>query len=391
MRIAALPLNEEHRLQDLYSHDILDTVSEKEFDDLLEIAAHIYGCPMAAITFIDKDRQWFKAKKGIAHFVNETSRDISFCAHTILQTSPLVIRDTIIDERFYDNPLVTEGLQIRFYAGAPIISNGGNTLGTICVIDNYPRDISEAQTKTLTILAEQITKLLELRIKNKRLIKQAEAQLKLEKELFFKTLQAQEAERHSIGNELHENIAQGLVATKFYLELAEDAKTGQKTLIRKSKENILSIIQQVKKLSQAVVPSTLNDYHLKELLKELLSQFYNHTNITTHLAYEGCENIEPQIALSLYRIIQEQLENVQQHAKASSVTVTLQVFDSVYLLISDNGVGIEEKTFQKGVGFHKIVAQVDTMGGYVDVTTNTFKGCTLQITLPLHKVSRATA
>lgn len=173
MQIAQLPSDEELRLQDLFSYDILDSEVEKEFNELVELAGEICNCPVSMITFIDKDRQWFKAR--LDEGPSETSRDIALCAHAILSNDLLVVEDTSQDDRFTKNPLVTAEIKpIRFYAGAPIVSPGGYKVGTICVINNLPQTLSAKQKRALEILSAQVSRLLELRVKNKHLRSRAQ-------------------------------------------------------------------------------------------------------------------------------------------------------------------------------------------------------------------------
>jgi PAS domain S-box-containing protein len=158
---AALPANEDARLEALRELEILDTAPEPEFDDLALIASQICGTPISMISLIDRDRQWFKAKIGIE--AEETSRDVAFCAHAILQRGLFVVSDAMDDPRFATNPLVRLDPKIRFYAGAPLRTADGHALGTICVFDRAPRQLTEEQENALRALSRQVEAQLELR------------------------------------------------------------------------------------------------------------------------------------------------------------------------------------------------------------------------------------
>jgi GAF domain-containing protein len=153
--------SEARRLKVLWQYDVLDTVPEELFDDLTELAARICEAPIALISLVDEDRQWFKSKVGIS--VNETSRDISFCAHAIKGQDLFIIPDATKDLRFANNPLVTSDPKIRFYAGAPLIAPDGEALGSLCVIDKVPRELSSEQQQALRVLARHVMTQLELR------------------------------------------------------------------------------------------------------------------------------------------------------------------------------------------------------------------------------------
>src|SRR6266446_2760367 len=164
---APIPPNDKHRLQVLWQYDMLDTVPEEVFDDLTELAARICEAPIAMITLVDEDRQWFKSKVGVT--VNETSRDISFCAHAICEADLFIVPDATKDERFSHNPLVTSEPKIRFYAGAPLITPDGYALGTLCVIDKVPRELRPDQKSALRVLARHVMTQLELRRSSRQL------------------------------------------------------------------------------------------------------------------------------------------------------------------------------------------------------------------------------
>ncbi len=153
--------DEAARLETLRKYRILDTEPEIAFDDLALLASHICETPMAAITLVDKDRQWFKSRIGLA--VPETPRSISFCSHAIAGRGIFIVPDASKDERLRDNPQVTGDPHIRFYAGAPLIAREGHALGTLCVVDRRPRRLTAAQTEALGALQRQVEAQLELR------------------------------------------------------------------------------------------------------------------------------------------------------------------------------------------------------------------------------------
>src|SRR4029453_571635 len=151
---AALPADEEERLEALHELEILDTDPESEFDDLALIASQICGTPVSAISLIDRDRQWFKSAVGFQ--AKETPRDVAFCAHAILQRDLFIVSDALDDPRFSTNPLVKIDPKIRFYAGAPLPTSEGHAVGTICVIDRTPRQLTQQQENALRALSPQV-------------------------------------------------------------------------------------------------------------------------------------------------------------------------------------------------------------------------------------------
>ncbi|TWI67698.1 GAF domain-containing protein [Pseudoduganella lurida] len=160
MLVPPKPDNEASRLAALYALLLLDTPPEQRFDKIVEFATQEFDVPIALITLLDDDRQWFKASVGMGSTC-QTSRDISFCGHAILRSEIMVIPDAALDPRFADNPLVTGPPHIRFYAGAPLVLSSGYALGTLCIIDTQPRALDGIELAILSTLRHLVMQELE--------------------------------------------------------------------------------------------------------------------------------------------------------------------------------------------------------------------------------------
>lgn len=157
-----IPANEEARLSELRRYNILDTLPEAAFDDLTFLASHICHTPISLVSLIDADRQWFKSRLGLPQ-TPQTAREISFCAHAIITPELFIVPDTLDDERFATNPMVVGEPHIRFYAGVPLVVSDGLALGTLCIIDRTPRQLTPDQKKALISLGRQALTYLERR------------------------------------------------------------------------------------------------------------------------------------------------------------------------------------------------------------------------------------
>ena len=162
--------NDAARVSALQKYAILDSEPEQAFDDLTQLASYVCKAPIALISLIDENRQWFKSKVGIS--ATETSRDIAFCSAAIQQPDVFVVPDALQDERFRTNPLVVSEPNIRFYAGMPLINEDGYALGTLCVIDQTPRNLAPEQEAALKALSRVVLMQMEFR-RNLILLKEA--------------------------------------------------------------------------------------------------------------------------------------------------------------------------------------------------------------------------
>jgi signal transduction histidine kinase len=163
MIAAALPENEDRRLALLKQLGILDTLEEQAYDDLTYLAAKICDTPISLVSLVDAGRQWFKSHHGLD--VRETPRELAFCAHAILSDDVFIVENADTDPRFSDNPLTVGAPYVKFYAGAPLILENNIRLGTLCIIDNVPRSITDEQINALKALSRQVVSQLQLRLK----------------------------------------------------------------------------------------------------------------------------------------------------------------------------------------------------------------------------------
>lgn len=177
MKLAPIPHDDAQRLEELHRLNVLDTEIDEDLQNLVELASENLNCPISLISLVDHKRQWFKARKGLP--ATETPRDISFCGHAIMSDEVFVVEDASKEEGFKDNPLVIDNPNIRFYAGAPLKTTSGHRIGTLCLIDQKPRSLTEVEERFLTRLARQAITLIELKFKE---LKLEEAMRSLEKE-----------------------------------------------------------------------------------------------------------------------------------------------------------------------------------------------------------------
>jgi len=191
-----IPENENKRLSALNEYKIMDTLPEQAYDDFAKLAALICHTPIALITLLDDHRQWFKARVGME--TSETPREQAFCAHAIMNPDEvMIVKDATRDERFANNPLVTSDPNICFYAGVPLVTPTGEALGTICVIDNKPREITPNQLEALKVLSREVIVQLELR----RSIATLEQSV-LEQDKYVEQLQEHQRDMDKVRSEL---------------------------------------------------------------------------------------------------------------------------------------------------------------------------------------------
>lgn len=279
MKKPLLPSNESARLEALRSYVILDTLPERDYDSITQIAQEICQTPISLISLIDKDRQWFKSVKGLE--AQETPRELSFCGHTILNPNePLIVENASEDERFFDNPFVTNDPGVQFYAGVPLVTSMGYALGTLCVLDSKPRSLEDDQIEALKALANQVINQFELRKKTLQLEKIKEDLEIKNKELEQAKLNLEEALKaksvflsmmsHEIRTPLHSILG------NIHLLLEEQPRKEQEAPLKVLKftgETLLSIINDIldySKLEAQKVQIEKIPFNLIDLLNNIV-------------------------------------------------------------------------------------------------------------------------
>lgn len=359
MKIPPIPLNEEARIQKLLSYGILDTLPEQEFEDIVQLASEICQVPISLITLLDGQRQWFKAKRGLSF--SETERNVAFCSYTILEEAPLVVNNALEDERFKENPLVTGESEIRFYVGVPLTTPEGFALGSLCVLDTKPRELSEKQIFALQTLAKQVVTNLELRLK----VQEVEAQKKALEEVndFQKKLfsiishdlrsplvnieQLFEISQEEISvkmfQQLFESLQQKLGATRYMLD----------NLLKWASYQIYGHQIQAEKTDLATLVQMQVD-----VLQEVSLNKGNEVNMA--IPQDFFVNTDKEVIVFILRNL---LANANKFTQKGIIGIKAG-FELHYwwLSVSDNGLGMNEKQLKQLRGKEQKYSRVGTAG-----------------------------
>jgi K+-sensing histidine kinase KdpD len=406
MLIAPFPKNERERLKALRSYEILDTAPELCFDELTELASEICEVPIALVSLIDHDRQWFKSAVGMS--VRETHRDLAFCAHAILEDDIFSVHDASVDDRFADNPLVTADPAIRFYAGAPLQTHSGLNLGTLCVIDRVPRVLSDHQSRALRILSHQAVALLEDHVRMAELARR-EAEIRTQHASLLR-LQSQKDELGSlIVHDLKNPLAAMLVNTNFLTESA--------TLSEDERVAVYEIEESVGRMNSMVM-NLLDIGRAEEgMLQPRLTRVALHTLLESigHSASRRAHQQRQSIVVSapsdltvqadvdlLRRILENLVDNCLKYS-ATSAPIRLEAAgsdDFVEIVVRDEGPGIpradRDRVFHRytrlegygtpqrmsrGLGLSFCQLAVEAHGGKIWVDDNLPRGSAFHVRL----------
>lgn len=384
MIIANLPADEELRLQDLYSYDLLDTANESDFDDLVELASRICNSPISTITLLDRDRLWFKSRKGLEG--SETSRDFAFCSHAILQDEVFVVEDATKDERFHDNPLVTGDPDIRFYAGAPVVSPSGYKIGTICVIDKVPKKLSAEDERALLMIANQVSKLLELRKKNMIIRQRAEEIINLKTKTINNVIKEQEDDKKQIAFTLHEDLAQRLASTLIFLDMAQQNDGIKSPMIDTARAEIKNVLVEMRNLTYSITPYTSPWIPADELVQEFVLKTADSFSFDIKVSIQKIDHqASPENALIAIRILEQWFRILSDKKQVSKVKVDIKTGDFFELIVTDDGEENTDENIREHIRDSMIYDRVHSQNGSIEIITASPGKNILTISIPVHK------
>ncbi|NCT09979.1 MAG: GAF domain-containing sensor histidine kinase [Flavobacteriia bacterium] len=393
-----LHIKENERLKDLESYHILDTIPEEDYDNIIAIAAQICDTEISLISLIDEDRQWFKSRFGLE--ATETPRNISFCGHAINdEHNTFIVENAKLDERFFDNPLVTGPPKISFYAGVPLISDNGLPLGTLCVLDSKSKTLTNSQLKSLNALANQVMNTLNLRKNN----------FKLENTLKKVESKNQELERfayvaaHDLKSPLFNISGLTRLFIDKYKSLIDTEGVEILGHIENSSNKLKTLIDGLLEYSKSenIIKEQKSEVDIAGLQSDFMSLFSNEKDLTINFISSLKTILTNKTALN--QILINLVTNAIKYNDKKNIEVEIGISssDKFYeFYVKDNGIGIapesQEKIFNifevisnkdrfgrpgNGIGLATVKKMVENSGGKIDVFSEIGKGSKFIFTL----------
>jgi len=348
------------RLRRLREYEILDTLPEEDFDNITRIASAICQTPISLISLVDRDRQWFKSSIGLRE--RETPLDASFCAHAINHPEQVMtIPDATLDHRFTQNPLVTGEPGIRFYAGVPLVDSTGCALGTLCIIDNKTRSLTNEQEETLRALGSQVMRLLELRLRNKE-IQQISERLSVKNEALhqFALTLSHDIKSPLAGIQMLADLIQGHLPTDVHPKVNDAVE-----MIKNTGHRLSDLVGDVLDYYKLGAHSDVQpeDFELKPFFDGIMGMILdpNQEAYETHSEIASIHFKKVVLELVLINLV----ENAWRHNDVSHLKITLradQVSDGVRIAVRDNGKGMDLEKLQPLQRMFQSSNKVDRFG-----------------------------
>lgn len=406
-----IPHNELARLAALKRYNILDSLPEHAFDDATKLVSYICGVPIAHISFIDESRQWFKSEIGIG--VSEVPREISFCKYTILDSDMVEIPDTHLNDRFKDDPNVTGGFKVRFYAGIPLTTPDGYNIGTLCAIDHVCKELNENQRNALAIVAKHVINQLELRTKN--------IELDTQKKIAERAVSAKDSFLANMSHEIRTPLNAIIGFTDLLAQTTlDDVQKDYISNVQVAGENLLLIINDILDLSKIESGNLIIEaqpFNLKKTLKHV----YNLLKVKVSKDIEFNLFLDadlPEIVVGdqgrLNQILVNLTGNAIKFTEEGEVTVSVKVVEeteehySLKFSVKDTGIGIpkdkletiferfkqaEESTTRKfggtGLGLNIVKQLVELHGAEIQVKSKENRGSEFFFVFNYKKVKKA--
>jgi signal transduction histidine kinase len=399
MIAAPILKNEKGRMKSLKSFSILDTFSEKEYDEITLLASIICDTPISLISLVDSDRQWFKSKIGLD--IEETSREVSFCGHAILNNGKLfIVEDSRLDERFYDNPLVIGTPNVVFYAGAPLVTSEGFSLGALCVLDNKPKKLTATQKKAMQVLSNKVISLFELKKANLLLEKKSDELEVQRNELeMFASIAA-----HDIKSPLNNICGLTEVLIEDYESVLDEGVKELIELVNTSSNSLKSLVDGILEHSKAgvIVNKKVDVFDLKCFIEDSIQLLDSVGTYNFRILFGN--QIVAINKIGLRQIFINLIGNSIKYNDKDQVEIEIgfsETEDEYQFYVSDNGMGIDnedqDKIFEifeilevedrfgnkgNGIGLSTVKKLIEGLGGTISVDSEINKGTKVSFSLP---------